>query len=65
MMPLSQEAPGGRTKGRALDVLLGRLAALRPGVDDQAAREILTDELARDVLNTAWRYQFDDDRTRV
>ena len=61
-MPDSRELFAARTKGRALDVLLSQLAALRPKIDDRAASEILTDVLAKDILETAWRHQFDDDR---
>lgn len=61
-MPDSLEQFADRTKSRARDVLLSQLAALRPKIDDQAASEILTDALATDILETAWRYQFDDDR---
>ena len=51
-----------RTKSRALDVLLSSLAALRPTIDDSGARALLTDELATRILESAWKYQFDDDR---
>ena len=58
----SQEQFADRTKRRALAVLLSRLAALRPNIADRAAGELLTDVLATDILETAWRHQFDDDR---
>ena len=62
-MPDSNEQFADRTKSRALKVLLGRLTALRPAIDDRAARELFTDELATDILKTAWKYQFDVERT--
>ena len=58
----SQEPFADRTKSRALEVLLGRLAALRPTIKNPAATELLTDALAKDILETAWKHQFDDDR---
>ena len=59
----SQETYAERTKRGALDVLLKQLTTLRPNIDDCAAREILTAALATDILETAWRHQFDDDRS--
>ena len=52
-----------RTKSRALDVLLSQSGALRQNIGDQAARELLREGLVADILDTAWRYQFDDDRS--
>ena len=51
-----------QTRERALSVLLAQIRKLRPGIDDQAARDVLTDELAADILNVAWKHQFDDSR---
>ena len=57
-----QERFAKRTKSRALDVLLSQLGALRQNIGDQAARDLLTEGLAADILDTAWKHQFDDDR---
>ncbi len=61
-MPASLHQFASRTQHRARAVLLSRLAELRPAIEDQAARELLTDELATEILETAWSHQFDDDR---
>ena len=62
-MPENQHQFPSRTKRRALDVLLDRLEAQRPNIEDCAASEILTNVLATDILETAWKHQFDDDRS--
>ena len=51
------------TRERAVSVLLDQIQQLRPEVDDLAARELLTDDLVRDILFVAWQHQFDHDRT--
>lgn len=51
-----------QTRERALGVLLAQIRKLRPEIDDQAAQDVLTDELAENILNVAWQHQFDDSR---
>ena len=51
-----------RTKAKAVEVLHGQVRALRRSVEDSTAADLLTEVLAADVLEVAWRHQFDDDR---
>lgn len=53
-----------RTRGTAFAVLLEEFRAARRGLGDQdPGKGILSEELLREVFRSAWKHQFDDDRS--
>jgi hypothetical protein len=54
--------PEPRTKQRAEEALVANLPGLIEQINDQHAKDVLTEQLVRIVFNDAWESQFDDDR---
>jgi hypothetical protein len=52
-----------RTRDGALAVLKQTADAVRGGIDDNAARDLLTEELLAAIFDAAWRHQFAEDRS--
>jgi hypothetical protein len=52
-----------RSKQGALDELQALRSALLQEIKDDAARNLLTDDLVSTILDLAWLHQFDDDRS--
>ena len=54
-----------RTRQRALDMLLQRMATIRPAISDESAKALLTDDLLTRIFDVAWQHQFDEDRSEA
>ena len=54
--------PESRTRERALNELLKLLPTIREEVGNEKVRDLLTEDLVREVFEAAWDHQFDDDR---
>ena len=54
-----------RTRQRALDMLLQRMATIRPTISDESAKALLTDDLLTRIFDVAWQHQFDEDRSEA
>lgn len=54
-----------RTRERALAEIMRLLPEIRAELQDEALRQLLTEDLVREVFDTAWNHQFDDDRAPI
>jgi hypothetical protein len=55
--------PDPRTKETALVTLFALREDVTQGMSDPTAKAALTETLVREILNEAWRQQFDDEDT--
>lgn len=51
-----------RTKDSALEVLLRHIKKLRDELTEEITRDVLSDELVKNVFESAWTHQFDKER---
>jgi hypothetical protein len=51
-----------RTKDSALEVLLKHVKKLRDEFTEEIPRDVLSDELVKNVFESAWTHQFDKER---
>ena len=52
-----------RTKDSALALLKQSLPAIKKGIDVESVKACLTGKLVEDVFESAWRHQFDENRS--
>jgi len=51
-----------RTRDSALEVLLKHVKKLRDELTEEITRDVLSDELVKNVFESAWTHQFDKER---